>query len=164
MIKLLVFDVDGCLTDGSIIYGSNKDEYKAFNVKDGLAIASWSRLGLKSAIITGRNSKVVERRACELGITHLHQGIKDKKTLLEEILKEENLSWENVAAIGDDLNDFGMLQSVGWSFTPNDGVNLIQKSVKTVLKTKGGRGAVREMIDMIIEKEGLEKEFLKLWQ
>ena len=164
MIKLLVFDVDGCLTDGSIIYGSNKDEYKAFNVKDGLAIASWSRLGFKSAIITGRNSKVVERRANELGITHLHQGIKDKKTLLEEILKEENLTWENVAAIGDDLNDIGMLKSVGWSFTPNDGVSLIQKSVKTVLKTDGGRGAVREMIDMIVEDEGLEKEFLKLWQ
>jgi 3-deoxy-D-manno-octulosonate 8-phosphate phosphatase (KDO 8-P phosphatase) len=164
VIKLLVFDVDGCLTDGSIIYGSNNDEYKAFNVKDGLAIASWSRLGFKSAIITGRNSKVVERRAKELNITHLHQGIKDKKTLLEEILKEENLSWENVAAIGDDLNDIGMLQSVGWSFTPNDGVKTIQKTVKTVLSTDGGKGAVREMIDMIVEKEGLEEEFLKLWQ
>jgi len=164
MIKLLVFDVDGCLTDGSIVYGSNQDEYKAFNVKDGLAIASWSRLGLKSAIITGRNSKVVERRAKELNITHLHQGIKDKKTLLANILEEENLKWENVAAIGDDLNDIGMLQSVGWSFTPNDGVQLIKKSVKTVLKIDGGRGAVREMIDMIVKKEGLEKEFLKLWQ
>lgn len=113
MIKLLVFDVDGCLTDGSIIYGSNSDEYKAFNVKDGLAIASWARLGFKTAIITGRNSKVVERRANELCITHLYQGVKDKKSLLEKILKEENLTWENVAAIGDDLNDFGMLQSVG---------------------------------------------------
>ena len=164
MIKLLVFDVDGCLTDGSIIYGSNKDEYKAFNVKDGLAIASWSRLGLKTAIITGRNSKVVERRAKELNITHLYQGIKDKKTLLELILKEENLDWQNVAAIGDDLNDIGMLQNVGWSFTPNDGVKQIKTSVKTVLKTNGGRGAVRDMIDMIVEKEGLEEEFLKLWQ
>jgi len=164
MIKLLVFDVDGCLTDGSIIYGSNQDEYKAFNVKDGLAVASWSRLGLKSAIITGRNSKVVERRARELSITHLHQGIKDKKTLLEGILKEENLTWENVAAIGDDLNDIGMLTSVGWSFTPNDGVELIKKSVNTVLSKDGGRGAVREMIDMIVKKEGLEEEFLKLWQ
>ncbi len=164
MIKLLVFDVDGCLTDGSIIYGSNKDEYKSFNVKDGLAIASWNRLGLKSAIITGRNSKIVERRAKELGITHLHQGIKDKKTLLEEILKEENLTWENVAAIGDDLNDYGMLSSVAWSFTPNDGVSSIKKCVKTVLNANGGNGAVREMIDCVVEKEGLKEEFLKLWQ
>ena len=164
MIKLLVFDVDGCLTDGSIIYGNNQEEYKTFNVKDGLAIASWSRLGLKSAIITGRNSAVVERRAKELNITHLYQGIKDKKMLLSKILKEENISWENVAAIGDDLNDIGMLKSVGWSFTPNDGVSLIKQNVKTVLKANGGRGAVREMIDMIVEKEGLEEEFLKLWQ
>lgn len=163
MIKFLVFDVDGCLTDGSIIYGSNSDEYKAFNVKDGLAIASWNRLGLKSAIITGRNSKVVERRAKELGITHLHQGIKDKKALLEEILKEEGLGWESVAAIGDDLNDFGMLSCAGWSFTPNDGVKDIKEIVKTVLHVKGGDGAVREMIDMIVEKEGLKEEFLKLW-
>jgi 3-deoxy-D-manno-octulosonate 8-phosphate phosphatase (KDO 8-P phosphatase) len=164
MIKFLVFDVDGCLTDGSIIYGSDKDEYKAFNVKDGLAIASWSRLGLKSAIITGRNSKIVERRAKELNITHLYQGIRDKKTLLEEILKEENLGWENVAAIGDDLNDFGMLKKVAWSFTPNDGVSEIKDIVKTVLKTNGGNGAVREMIDMILKQENLEEEFLKLWQ
>ena len=164
MIKLLVFDVDGCLTDGSIIYGSNQDEYKAFNVKDGLAIASWSRLGLKSAIITGRNSKVVERRAKELNITYLYQGIKDKKMLLEKILKEENLNWESVAAIGDDLNDIGMLKSVGWSFTPNDGVEYIKQSVKTVLKRDGGRGAVREMIDMIVKREKLEEEFSKLWQ
>ena len=92
MIKLLVFDVDGCLTNGDIIYGINNDEYKTFNVKDGLAIASWSRLGFKSAIITGRNSKIVQRRAVELNITHIHQGVKDKKSLLEDILKEENLT------------------------------------------------------------------------
>ncbi|WP_024955535.1 KdsC family phosphatase [Sulfurospirillum arcachonense] len=164
MIKLLIFDVDGCLTDGSIIYGGTNDEYKAFNVKDGLAIASWSRLGFKSAIITGRNSKVVERRAKELHITHLHQGIKDKKAMLEEILKKENLTWENVAAIGDDLNDYNMLKSVGWSFSPNDGVDLIKKNVTTVLNTCGGKGAVREMIDLIIKKEELEERFLKLWQ
>ena len=164
MIKLLVFDVDGCLTDGSIIYGSNQDEYKAFNVKDGLAIASWSRLGFKSAIITGRNSKIVERRARELNTTYLHQGVKDKKDLLEKILKEEGVDWKNVAAIGDDLNDLTMLQSVGWAFTPNDGVELIKKNVQTVLSKNGGDGAVREMIDMIVKKEDIEEEFLKLWQ
>ena len=164
MIKLLVFDVDGCLTDGSIHYGSDGVEYKSFNVKDGLAIASWAKLGLKSAIITGRNSKVVQRRAEELKITHLHQGVKDKKTLLENILQEENLGWENVAAIGDDLNDLQMLKKVAWSFTPHNGVKEIQKIVKTVLKTDGGQGAAREMIDMIIKHEKLEEEFLKLWQ
>jgi 3-deoxy-D-manno-octulosonate 8-phosphate phosphatase (KDO 8-P phosphatase) len=163
LIKLLVFDVDGCLTDGSIFYNNNNEEYKAFNVKDGLAISSWSRLGLKSAIITGRSSKVVQRRARELNITHLHQGIKDKKTLLEEILKEENLTWENVAIIGDDLNDLNMLKSAGWSFTPNDGISYVKQNVTTILCANGGRGAVREMIDMIVKKQGLSEEFLKLW-
>lgn len=163
MIKLVVFDVDGCLTDGSIIYGSSQNEYKLFNVKDGLAIASWSRLGLKSAIITGRNSKIVERRAKELNVTYLYQGIKDKKTLLAKILKEENLALENVAALGDDLNDYQMLKDIGWSFAPSDAVDFIKNSVKTVLSKNGGRGAAREMIDMIVKKEGLEEEFLKLW-
>jgi len=163
LIKLLVFDVDGCMSDGSIIYGNDKEEYKAFNVKDGLAIASWSRLGLKSAIITGRNSKVVQRRARELNITHIHQGIKDKKILLEEILKEENLTWENVAVIGDDLNDLNMLKSAGWSFTPNDGVDFVKENVTTILSANGGRGAIREMIDMIVKKQGLSEDFLKLW-
>jgi 3-deoxy-D-manno-octulosonate 8-phosphate phosphatase (KDO 8-P phosphatase) len=164
MIKLLVFDVDGCLTNGDIIYGINNDEYKTFNVKDGLAIASWSRLGFKSAIITGRNSKIVQRRAVELNITHIHQGVKDKKSLLEDILKEENLTWDEVGAIGDDLNDYTMLKSVGWSFTPSNGVEEIKKIVNTVLSLRGGEGAIREMIDLIIEKNGLKKEFLKLWQ
>ena len=80
-----------------------------------------------------------------------------------QILKEENLTWDNVAAIGDDLNDFNMLKSVAWSFTPNDGVPYIKENVNTVLKANGGKGAVREMIDLIVQKEGLEEEFLKLW-
>lgn len=164
MIKLLVFDVDGCLSDGKIIYDNQGNESKAFNVKDGLAIASWVKLGLKSAIITGRSSKVVEKRAKELHITHLHQGVKDKKTLLEEILKDENLTWDEVGAIGDDLNDFNMLKKVGWSFTPNDGVSIIKENVTTVLSKNGGAGAVREMIDMVVKKNGLEEEFIKLWQ
>ncbi len=164
MIKLLVFDVDGCLSDGSIIYGVGLDEYKAFNVKDGLAISSWNRVGFKSAIITGRESKIVQRRSRELGITYLFQGVEDKRAAVEEILEKEGLEWESVAAIGDDLNDISMLKKVGWSFTPFDGVDVVKKSVKTVLETRGGRGAVREMIDMIVEKEGLQGRFLKLWQ
>lgn len=164
MIELLVFDVDGCLTDGSITYNASGDEIKTFNVKDGLAIASWMRLGKKSAIITGRESQIVARRAKELGITHLHQGIKNKQEVLETILKEENLSFENVAAIGDDLNDYTMLQKVAWSFTPADGSSFTKKIVDTILQTNGGHGAVREMIEKILEKENKTEEFLRLWQ
>lgn len=163
MIKLIVFDVDGCLTDGGIVYGSSDDEYKVFNVKDGFVIVALAKLGFKSAIITGRDSKVVQRRSKELKIDYLYQGVKDKKATLDEILKKENLSLENVAAIGDDLNDLKLLSSIAWSFAPNDAIDLVKQNVTTVLSLGGGKGAVREMIDLIIEKEGKKEEFLKLW-
>ena len=163
MIELLVLDVDGCLTNGGISYTQEGDEFKTFNVKDGLAIASWIKMGKKVAIITGRSSKIVTRRAKELGVTHLHQGIKDKKSCLTDILKKEDLTLENVAAIGDDLNDYHLLQSVKLSFTPRDGVQDIQKIVDVVLFHNGGKGAVREMIELILEKQQEKKRFLQTW-
>jgi len=163
MIKLLVLDVDGCLTDGKIIYTSNSSEVKEFNVKDGLAIASWIKMGNHVAIITGRNSFIVKRRADELGIQHLYQGIKDKDRVLKNIISTLNLELYEVAAIGDDLNDYRMLSIVGRSFTPNNGVSDIQKIVDTILSKNGGEGAVREMIDIIIEENDQKEEFLSLW-
>ena len=163
MIELLVLDVDGCMTDGAIIYTQNGDEIKAFNVKDGLAIVTWIRMGKKVAIITGRESKIVQKRAGELGIQHLHQGVNDKKKQLEEILEAEKLTFDNVAVIGDDLNDYHMLKAAKRSFTPADGVAYIQVQVQTVLGKKGGDGCVREMIDIIVAEEGLQEEFLKQW-
>jgi len=164
VIELLVLDVDGCLTDGSIIYTVSGDEIKSFNVKDGLAVATWIRMGKKAAIITGRESNIVARRAKELGITHLYQGVNNKQKVLEQILKEENLKYESVAAIGDDLNDFSMLKKIGWSFTPHDGSDFIKEIVDTVLEKDGGYGAVREMVEKILQKENKVEEFLRLWQ
>lgn len=164
MIKLLVFDVDGCLTDGGITYGnSDAEEFKTFNVKDGFGIVSWMKLGRKSAIITGRSSRVVERRAKELGISYLFQDVKDKKAVLQIILDQEGLSFENVAAIGDDLNDLSLLKAVKLSFAPSDALPLVQGSVDVVLSRGGGKGAVREMIDSVMKREHLEKEFINLW-
>ncbi len=164
MIKLLVFDVDGCLTDGGITYGNHEDEeYKTFNVKDGFGIVSWIKLGGKCAIITGRKSNVVERRAKELGVHYLFQDVKDKKAILQEILEKEALGFEHVAAIGDDLNDMNLLDAVQLSFAPNDAVDFVKNRVKIVLANCGGKGAVREMIDHVIKHEGLEEEFKKLW-
>jgi len=163
MIELLVLDVDGCMTDGKITYTSNGEELKSFDVKDGLAITSWIRLGKKIAIITGRKSDIVRRRADELKITHLYQKIKNKKKKLEEILEIENLKLNQVAIIGDDLNDYSMLKSVDCSFTPHNGVDIIKNIVDTVLKKNGGEGAIREMIDIIIDKNGQNEEFKKLW-
>ena len=164
MIELLVFDVDGCLTNGQITYSENGDEIKAFNVKDGLAISSWIRLGKKAAIITGRRSKIVERRAKELGVNYLFQGVKDKLEVLENIRKELEIEHSSIAAIGDDLNDYGMLSSVGRSFVPADGSEYIRKLCDVVLYSKGGDGAVREMIESVIKDDGLEEDFLKIWK
>jgi 3-deoxy-D-manno-octulosonate 8-phosphate phosphatase (KDO 8-P phosphatase) len=164
VIELLVFDVDGCLTNGQITYSENGDEIKAFNVKDGLAISSWIRLGKKAAIITGRRSKIVERRAKELGVNYLFQGVKDKLEVLERIRKELGIEQSNIAAIGDDLNDYGMLNAVGRSFVPADGSEYIRKLCDVVLYNKGGDGAVREMIESVIQDDGLEEDFLKIWK
>ena len=163
MIELLVLDVDGTLTDGKIIYTSNGDELKNFDVKDGLAIASWTKkLNKKIAIITGRKSKLVEKRAKELEITHLYQGVDNKDEILQNILKEENLTWNQTAGIGDDLNDFKMLQKVGLSFCVADAVSDIQELCDVVCTKKGGDGAVREMIEYILHNDK-QKELRELW-
>jgi 3-deoxy-D-manno-octulosonate 8-phosphate phosphatase (KDO 8-P phosphatase) len=163
-IELIVLDVDGTLTDGKITYTQNGDEIKSFSVKDGLAIASWVNLGKHVAIITGRTSKIVERRANELGIAHLYQGIHNKREVLEGLLKELNLTMENVASIGDDLNDYSMLVASKLSYVPADASLFVQKIVTEVLSSNGGDAAVREMIEKLIVLENLEDEYLALWQ
>ncbi|MDD3441948.1 KdsC family phosphatase [Sulfurimonas denitrificans] len=163
MIKLIVLDVDGCMSDGKIIYHSDGSEIKNFNVKDGLAISSWIKIGLHVAIITGRDSKIVQRRAEELGIKYLFQGIKDKESVLKELISSLGFKHYEVGAIGDDLNDFKMLRSVGRSFTPKDGVKEIKDIVDTTLTCNGGDGAVREMIDILVDENDLREQFMALW-
>lgn len=164
MIDLIVLDVDGCLTDGKIIYTSTGDEIKNFNVKDGLAISSWIRLGHQAVIITGRHSLLLERRAKELGITQLHQGVKDKAALLIKLAEELNIPLRHMAAIGDDLNDYKMLAMVGMSFTPKNGSKHVKNIVNRVCETTGGDGAVREMIEALFEINDEVGEYLSLWQ
>lgn len=164
MIELIVLDVDGTLTDGKIMYTSNGDEIKSFDVADGLAIAVWTKkFAKKAAIITGRKSALVERRAKELGISHLHQGIHNKDEVLENILKEEGLEWNQVAAIGDDLNDYKMLKKAGLSFTPANGTSYLKDFVNVVCENKGGEGAVREMMEYIFKEDDLEEDFVNAW-
>lgn len=163
MIELIVLDVDGTLTDGKIIYTSNGDEIKNFDVKDGLAIASWTKkLNKKVAIITGRKSKLVENRAKELGVTHIYQGVDNKDEILENILTQENLTWEQTAGIGDDLNDLKMLNKVGLSFCVADAVDDIKELTDVICSKNGGYGAVREMIEHILKTDG-QKELKELW-
>ncbi len=164
MIKLLVLDVDGTLTDGKITYTNSGEELKSFDVSDGLAIATWTKIfQMPIAIITGRSSKIVEQRVKELNIKYLYQGIKNKDEILENILKEENISWSEVAAIGDDLNDYKMLKKVGLSFTPANGIDYLKDFVNVICQNKGGDGAVREMIEYICKEYNMEEDFIKAW-
>lgn len=162
-IELIVLDVDGTMTDSRISYSESGDEVKSFNVKDGLGIASWMRLGKKVAIITGRSSKIVERRARELHIEYCYQGIRDKREVLNELLQKLDLDHDNVAAIGDDLNDYTMLQDAAISFVPKDAIMAVEKIATVTLRKRGGDGAVREMVDYLIEKEGLTEELHRIW-
>ena len=163
-IELVVLDVDGTMTNSHITYSEQGDEIKSFNVKDGLAIASWRKLGKQVAIITGRSSSIVARRAKELHIEHFYQGVDNKREVLESLLDKLDLTMENVAAIGDDLNDLSMLKAAKISFVPRDASAYVDKIATVVLSKRGGDGAVREMIEHLIVKEGLEKKYLELWE
>ena len=162
-IELIVLDVDGTMTSGEITYTQNGDEIKSFCVKDGLAISSWIKLGKRVAIITGRESQIVKRRATELGITHLYQGVDNKKEVLDNLLKELNLNMQSVASIGDDLNDYKMLKSSKISFVPSNASSYVKDIADIILSKNGGDGAVREMIEYLIALEGLEEKYLELW-
>jgi len=163
-IKLIVLDVDGTMTDGAITYSCKGEEIKSFNVKDGLAIVSWVKLGKEVVIITGRQSPIVEKRAKDLNIKYCYQGINDKKKVLENILEELELTMDNVASIGDDLNDYNMLKASKISFVPKDASSFVESEADVILSSRGGDGAVREMIEYLIRKEGLEEEFVGLWK
>ena len=163
MIKLLLLDVDGTLTDGQIIYSANGDELKNFSVRDGLAISSWIRLGNQVAIITGRKSTIVERRAKELGISLIFQGVKDKYSLLLGLCEDLELGFDEIAAMGDDFNDIKMLKAVGRSFTPSDAPQFIRESVDYVTQKQAGFGAAREVIEQLLESNNQMDDFLKLW-
>jgi len=164
VIELLVLDVDGCMTDGRIVYTNSGDELKSFNVKDGFAIVAWKRLGKKVAIITGRTSKIVEIRAKELGVDYLFQRVKRKDEKLLELSKLSGIALEKIAAIGDDLNDYRLLKLAGLSFMPQDGVEEIKEVVDVILQKRGGEGAVREMIEYILKREGLFDQYLDYWR
>ena len=165
MIELLVLDVDGTLTDGKIYYSNSGEEVKAFNIKDGLMVASWNKLlGKKSAIITGRTSKIVEKRAKELGIEFIYQGVKNKEEALKELVKELNLSFDEVAVIGDDLNDLAMMKLTKQTFAPADANPYVYEYVSTPLKKSGGNGAVAEMVEIILKENNLYKELIDKWE
>lgn len=152
MIKLVAFDVDGVLTDGSLTFDENGHEYKTFNAKDGQGIVNLHKAGIITAIITARNNGTVEHRAKNLNITELHQGSKNKIETLENIMKKYNINFEEIAYMGDDLPDICILEKVHLKGCPNDAVDEVKKVANFISTKNGGRGAVREFCDYILKK------------
>ena len=159
-IKMMVFDVDGVMTDGSITYDENGVEYKTFNAKDGHGIIRANKAGFITAIITARNNGTVEHRAKNLNFTEVHQGHKFKLPILEELLNKYNLTYENVSYMGDDLPDMCILEKVELACCPCDAVKEVKKVCNFVSTKCGGKGAVRELCDYILDTQGIKKEYV----
>jgi len=163
-IKLLVLDVDGVLSDGLIFVGNSGEEIKAFNVKDGSGLKYWQRCGGITAWITGRASTLVENRATELGIATLRQGCKVKLPVYEEVLAELGVTPDETAVIGDDLPDIPMLRNCGFSAAPSDAVEEVRKRVDYLCTAAGGKGCVREVIELILKKTGKWEQVMERYR
>jgi len=152
-IKFLVLDVDGTLTDGGIYISENGDEMKKFNAKDGMGIKNLLNNGIEVGFISAAISKkIVHHRAAMLGVKYCYAGSDDKLEILNTWLNELNLSYQDVAFIGDDTNDIRIMKQVGLSATPCDAVKEVQAVAHMVLEKKGGQGCVREFIDRVFTK------------
>ena len=160
-VSLLIVDVDGVMTDGRIILDGESGEYKAFHVRDGHGIKMLQREGVKVAIITGRSSAVVDRRAAELGIEIVVQGSKDKIKDYVKMIAELGLRDEEVAYVGDDIVDLPVMRRVGLPVAVADAEDYVKDEAVLVTERGGGRGAVREVTDMIIQAKGLWDEATK---
>lgn len=153
--RLLIFDVDGVLTDGSLYLGDDGQEYKAFNSRDGHGIKMLMGHGIEIAIITGRTSQVVEHRMKNLGITHVYQGKLDKLKAYEELAQRLGIGAEHTAYVGDDVVDLPVMRRVGLAIAVQDAHPLVRKHSHWQTPSAGGRGAARDVCEMIMEARGV---------
>ena len=157
-IRLFATDVDGVLTDAGMYYSESGEEMKKFNTRDGMGIKLLQRAGLITAIVTQERTKLVARRGEKLTIPEVHQGVMNKLELIREMAGRHGLSMDEVAYIGDDVNDLEALKAVGLSATPADGMPQVAAVVDYVCSKKGGEGAVRELVEMILEAQATGRE------
>ena len=150
-IKLLLLDVDGVLTDGSLFYGPNGEVVKNFYVRDGYGLKLWDEAGFQSGIISGRTSDIVSYRAAELKMSFVYQGNDDKIASFDKLIAEAKLPTEKIAFVGDDTLDIPVFQRVGLAIAVADAHEAVKDAAHYVTKTRGGRGAVREVIDMLLK-------------
>lgn len=153
-IKLIAFDIDGVMTDGSLYYTDDGRELKAFSVQDGLGLKLLQRAGLELAIVTGRNSVVVARRAADLGIAHVFQGVADKRATVSRLLVKLGLHWNECAFMGDDLIDLAAMAQCGLAIAPANARPLVRERAHAVTDASGGHGAVREAAEFILAAQG----------
>jgi len=162
-IKLFLTDVDGVLTDGSLVYGDNGMEIKLFNATDGIGMVLLNLAHIKTGIITAKYSQATEKRAKEMGVNEVYQGILNKKEVLGKLLKKYKLLSEEIAYIGDDLADFPLLKKVGFPATVPDAAAEIKKVSIYVTKTPGGKGAVREVATLILKSQRKYEKAIKIF-
>jgi len=153
-IRLFATDVDGVLTDAGMYYSESGDEWKKFNTRDGMGIKLLQKAGLVTAIVTQERTRLVARRAEKLAIPELHQGAMDKLSVIRDMAMRHGFSLRQVAYIGDDVNDLESLKAVGFSAAPADSLPQVLQAVDYVCRKKGGEGAVREIVEMILEAQG----------
>jgi len=149
-VRLFATDVDGVLTDAGMYYTESGDELKKFNTRDGMGIKLLQRAGLVTALITMEETKLVTRRGEKLAIPEVHQGARDKLAVLRDLVARHGLTLQEVAFMGDDVNDLGALQAVGFSAAPADAMPPVLEVVDYVCRKSGGEGAVREVVDLIL--------------
>ena len=155
-IKCIIFDVDGVLTDGSLYFDNNGEEYKAFNSKDGLGLRMLQKAGIEVAIITGRQSQLVQHRAANLKLSPnmIYQGYSDKRIAYKDLLTKTKLSPQQIAYVGDDLIDLPVMTKVGLPIAVQDAHWFVIKHADWVSQHKGGQGAVREICEMLLDEQG----------
>lgn len=163
-IEFILCDVDGVLTDGGVLYDNQGIEIKKFHIRDGLGVRLWQKAGFKFGVLTARNSHIVKLRAAELNIEIVRQGFEDKLPAAKEVIAELGLSAEQVCHIGDDLTDLSVMRHVGVGIAVADAVEEVRDNATYVTKTPGGRGAVREAIEVVLKAknrwEGLIRSYL----
>ena len=151
-IKMLVMDVDGTMTDGNIYMSASGEAFKAFNIKDGYSIYTLYKYGITPVIITGRESQIVARRAEELKISEVHQGVHDKLAMLHEVMEKHHVTIDEVAYIGDDYNDMDCMKICCYVCFPSDADSDIKPYVHYVCKSKAGEGAIREFVKVLLKQ------------
>ena len=160
-VKLLILDVDGVLTRGEIIYDDKGRELKIFNVKDGLGIFLLGKVGIKTILLSAKNSPVLKKRAADMRVAEVIGGILPKESMLGKIKKTYNVKDKDICFIGDDLIDLVLIKKVGLGIAVSDAPGVVRESARYITKKKGGEGAVREVVDLIVQAKNLDRKILK---